>query len=53
LRGCEGGDHGGKCLWRKARHPWRQGHTAKSCIVVGAITIASLPQLRTASAVEQ
>ena len=25
LRGCEGGDCGGKCLWRKARQPWKQG----------------------------
>ena len=32
-----------KCLWRKARQPWKQGDTAESCIVSGAITIASLP----------
>ena len=25
-RGCEGGDCGGKCLWRKAGQPWKQGH---------------------------
>ena len=31
LRGCEGGDCGGKCLWRKARQPWKQGYTAESC----------------------
>ena len=42
LRECEGGDCGGKCLWRKAGQPWKQGNTAESCIVGGAITIASL-----------
>ena len=41
-RGCEGGDCGGKCLWRKARQPWKQGDTAKSRVAGGAITIASL-----------
>ena len=41
-RGCEGGDRGGKCLWRKARKPWKQHDTAESCIGCGAITIASL-----------
>ena len=41
-RGCEGGDHDGKCLWRKAGQPWKQGNTAESCIGGGAITIASL-----------
>ena len=35
-RGCEGGDCGGKCLWRKA--------TVESCIEGGAIPIAFLPQ---------
>ena len=39
---CEGGDHGGKCLWRKARHPWKQGDTAESHIEGEAMTIASL-----------
>ena len=42
-RGGEGGDCGGKCLWRKARQPWKQGDTAESCIGGGAITTASLP----------
>ena len=28
LRGCEGGDCVGKCLWRKARKPRKQGDTA-------------------------
>ena len=32
----------GKYLWREARQPWKQGDTAESCIVGGAITIASL-----------
>ena len=41
-RGGEGRDCDRKCLWRKARHPWKQGDTAESCIVGGAITIASL-----------
>ena len=40
--GCEGGDCGGKCLWRKARESWKQGSTAESCIEGAAITIASL-----------
>ena len=39
---CEGGDCDGKCLWRKAEQPWKQGDTAESHIAVGAITIASL-----------
>ena len=42
LRGCEGGDRGSKCLWRKARQPWKQGDTAASCIGGESITIASL-----------
>jgi len=42
LRGCRGGDCGGKCLWKKARQPLKQGDTAESHIGVGAITIASL-----------
>ena len=41
-RGCEGGDCGGKYLWRKDRQPWKQGDTAESCVVGGAIAIASL-----------
>ena len=41
-RTCEGGDRGGKWLWRKARKPWKQGNTAESHIGGGAITIASL-----------
>ena len=49
LRGCEGGDRGGKCLWRKARQPWKQGNTAESCIVGGAITIACLSPHTSAS----
>ena len=40
----EGGNCGGKCLWQKARQPWKQDDTA------GAITIASLsPQASTGS----
>ena len=39
----EGGDCDEKCLWRKARWPWKQGDTAESRIGDGAITIASLP----------
>ena len=42
-RGCEGGDCGGKCLWRKARQPWKQGDTAESRVEGGSITITSLP----------
>ena len=41
-RGCEGGDCSGKCLWRKAGQPWKQGDTAESPVVGGAITIASV-----------
>ena len=41
-RGCEGGDCGGKCLWRKAGQPWKQGDTAESCVGSGPIRIASL-----------
>ena len=41
-RGCEEGDHGGKCLWRKAKQPWKQSDSAESQIGGGAITIASL-----------
>ena len=33
---------GGKCLWRKARQPWKQGDTAESLAEHGAITMASL-----------
>ena len=36
------GDCGGKCLWRKAGQPCKQGDTAESCIGGGAITRASL-----------
>ena len=32
---------GGKCLWRKARKPRKQGDTAESLVGGGAITIAS------------
>ena len=42
LRGGDREDCGGKCLWRKARQPWKHGDTAESCIGGGAITIASL-----------
>ena len=42
-RGREGGDCGGKYLWRKARQPWKQGDTAESRVGGGDITIASLP----------
>ena len=42
-RGCEGGDRGGKCLWRNAGQPWKQDDTAESHVVDGTITIASLP----------
>ena len=39
-RGREGGDCGGKCLWRKARRPWKQGDTTELSIGSGAITVA-------------
>ena len=52
LRGCEGGDCGGKCLWKKARKPLKQGNTAESRIGGGALNIASLPTLP-ASAIER
>ena len=39
---CKLGDRGGRCLWRKARQPWKQGDTAESCVGGGAITIASI-----------
>ena len=32
LRGCEGGDCGGRWLWRRAGQPWKQGDTAESCV---------------------
>ena len=41
-RGGEGGDCGGKCLWRKTRQPWRQGNTAALCIGGTATTVTSL-----------
>ena len=45
-RETDGGDLrekiGGKCLWRKARQPWKQGDTAESRVGGGVITIASL-----------
>ena len=41
-RGSEGGESGEKWLWRKARQPWKQGDSAESRVVGGAITIASL-----------
>ena len=38
---------GRKCLWRKARQPWKQGDMAESYIRGGTITITSLsPQAR-------
>ena len=40
--GREGGDLKGKFLWRKTRQPWRQGDTAESRAVGGAITVVSL-----------
>jgi len=43
LRGCEGEDHCGKCLWKKAGQPWRQGDSAESHAVGGVITVVSLP----------
>ena len=43
MRGCEGGNCGGKCLWKKARQPWKQDDSAELHVVGGAITIASLP----------
>ena len=50
LRGCERGDHGGKCQWRKARQPRKQGDTAESCVMGGAIAMASLsPHTSTSS----
>ena len=42
MRGCERGDCGGKCQWRNARQPWKQGDTAESPVGDAAITIASL-----------
>ena len=42
IEGMWRGDHGGKCLWRKAWQPWKQGSTAESDVRGGAITIASL-----------
>ena len=42
LRGPEGGDYSEKCLWRKARQTWRQGDSAESHTVGGAICIGSL-----------
>ena len=44
LRGCEGGDRGGKCWWRQARQSWKQGNTAESRAAGDTITIASLSQ---------
>ena len=38
----EGGDCQGKCLWRKAGQPRKQGDNAVSHVGGGAITIASL-----------
>ena len=43
-RGCEVGDFGEKFLWSKAGQPWKQGDTAESSVVGGAITIACLSQ---------
>ena len=42
MEGSEGGESGEKWLWRKARQPWKQGDSAESRVVGGAITIASL-----------
>ena len=42
----ERGDCGGKCLWRKARQPWKQGNTAESRIGGGAINATSKMQSR-------
>ena len=42
-RGCEGGDCGGKCLWRKAGQPWKQGDSAEPRSGDGANTIDSVP----------
>ena len=42
MRGGQGGDCGGKCLWR-AGQLWKQDAAAESHIGGGAITIASLP----------
>ena len=50
--GCERGDCGGKCLWKKAGQPWKQGDTAESHIGGGAVTLALSPQMP-ASAAEQ
>ena len=35
----------GKCLWRKAGQPWKQGDTAESCVEGGAITKPLSPQM--------
>ena len=51
LRGCEGGDCGGNCLWRRAGQAWKQGDAAESRIGGGVTTMASL-SLATASAAE-
>ena len=52
LKGCEGGDCDGKCLWMKAGQPWKQGNTAKSRVVGGAIiAIKFKPQLKPRSSV--
>ena len=42
-RACEGGDCGGKCLWRKARQTWKQGNTAVMCRGWGHHRSFSLP----------
>ena len=52
MRGHEGGDCGGKCLWKKARQAWKQGDTAETCVGGGAITVA-FPATQAASATEQ
>ena len=43
-----GGDCDGKCPCRKPRQPWKQGDAAESCIVGGAIIIASPSPLSSA-----
>ena len=42
LRGREGGDCWGECLWRKARQSWKPGDTAESRVGCEATTIASV-----------
>ena len=39
--GCEGEDCARIHVWRKARHPWKQGDITESHVGDGVITIAS------------